>query len=359
MAIRALREPSLVSKSPAFFNSRRVASSTWVVAILILVIGWRFMHRSKQADHPQLASARFDREPPSAARHPTPPAARPISVATFNVGNLFDDLDDPYSQDELTRAKSSHDLQRLTATFRRLNADVVALQEVESLGVLEQFRKHQLPTLGYRHAVLCEGNDPRGIDVAVLSRFPIGRVTSHRHLVFRNAERQPVRFRRDLLVVEIRPPQVAPWELWVVHLKSNHDGRETAEVQRMAEVHQLRRLYDAKLSEDPQTAVIVCGDFNASLEEPTLRWLLNSSRHALQALTHDLPTNQRFTYNIRPYQSMVDYLFVSPAMARRYRPKSYRILSGSARSIGSDHNPVRAEFDMVAIHSKTSAAISR
>ncbi len=276
-----------------------------------------------------------------------------FSVATFNVGNLFDAWDDPYTEDELTRAKSSRDLKRLAATFRRLDADIVALQEVESLGVLEQFRQKQIPDLGYRHAVLCEGNDRRGIDVALLSRLAVGRVTSHRHMAFRDANGQWVRFRRDLLVVEIRPPRGAACELWVVHLKSNYDGREAAEIQRMAEAKQIRRLYDAKMQQDPAAAIILCGDFNDELQRPVLRWLLGSRRHALQSLTADLRTSSAFTYNIHPYESMVDFLFVSPAMANRYRRGTYRIVDGSARWIGSDHNPVRAEFHLLEKDTRT------
>ena len=54
-----------------------------------------------------------------------------------------------------------------------MNADVIALQEVENLDVLKRFRTQRLQGMGYTHTTLVDGNDPRYIDVAMLSRFPI------------------------------------------------------------------------------------------------------------------------------------------------------------------------------------------
>lgn len=344
--------------SDPFVHLKFINRSPWrqvlgVIALSLLVsgiVGIRsWTQRTTASNRSPNRSAQ--RSPSTSVRRTTP--SQHFSVATFNVGNLFDAWDDPYTEDELTQAKSSRALKRLAATFRRMDADVVALQEVESLGVLEQFRQKQIPDLGYRHAVLCEGNDRRGIDVAVLSRLAVGRVTSHRHMAFRDASGKWVRFRRDLLIVEIRPPRGAVCEFWVVHLKSNYDGREAAEVQRMAEAKQIRRLYEAKMKQDPAAAIILCGDFNDELQRPVLRWLLGSRRHALQSLTADLRTSSAFTYNIHPYESMVDFLFVSPAMAKRYRRGTYRIVDGSARWIGSDHNPVRAEFYLLEKDART------
>ena len=57
-------------------------------------------------------------------------------------------------------------------------ADVIALQEVENLGTLNRLAD-ALPR-DYPHRVLIEGGDPRGIDVALLSRVPLrGRPVLH------------------------------------------------------------------------------------------------------------------------------------------------------------------------------------
>jgi endonuclease/exonuclease/phosphatase family metal-dependent hydrolase len=59
--------------------------------------------------------------------------------------------------------------------------DILALQEVENRAVLERLRTQYLGPAGYRESILVEGGDPRGIDVAFLSRFPLhGEARLHR-----------------------------------------------------------------------------------------------------------------------------------------------------------------------------------
>jgi endonuclease/exonuclease/phosphatase family metal-dependent hydrolase len=68
-------------------------------------------------------------------------------------------------------------LERLARTILQVNdgrgPDIVALQEVENLTVLERLRRDHLAAAGYTGAILVEGDDPRGIDVAFLSRLPL------------------------------------------------------------------------------------------------------------------------------------------------------------------------------------------
>jgi endonuclease/exonuclease/phosphatase family metal-dependent hydrolase len=58
--------------------------------------------------------------------------------------------------------------------------DIVVLQEVENLNVLNMLNRIGLKDEGYRTVVLLEGPDRRGIDVGILSRFPlVGRAMLH------------------------------------------------------------------------------------------------------------------------------------------------------------------------------------
>ena len=102
-----------------------------------------------------------------------------FTIATYNVKNLFDDHDDPYFRDEQTIPvpKPMEEVRALAAVIINMNADVIALQEVESRGVLRKFKWGFLKDLNYDDPVLFEGDDMRGIDVALLSRLPVGPVT--------------------------------------------------------------------------------------------------------------------------------------------------------------------------------------
>ncbi len=61
-----------------------------------------------------------------------------------------------------------------------LKADVLGVVEAESRPVLSAFNQEILPAVGgqpFRHVMLIDGNDERGIDVGLMSRagYPIGR----------------------------------------------------------------------------------------------------------------------------------------------------------------------------------------
>lgn len=142
----------------------------------------------------------------------TPDRATPLAVTvmTFNVENLFDNADDPGKDDktylsigakqhaahvdacnaiEVERwrydclyldwsdATIEHKLSAVAESIRLANdgqgVDIIALQEVENLAILERLRRDYLDDLGYQPAILVEGADLRGIDVAFLSKLPL------------------------------------------------------------------------------------------------------------------------------------------------------------------------------------------
>lgn len=136
--------------------------------------------------------------------------AQLVSVMAFNVENLFDEFDDPGKNDSTylplaAKADPAHvdacnaieverwrndclyldwnadavdfKLEQLAATIRQYNdgfgPDVIAFQEVENARILNRLSHEHLGDAGYGDAILIEGSDLRGIDVAFLSRLPV------------------------------------------------------------------------------------------------------------------------------------------------------------------------------------------
>lgn len=289
----------------------------------------------------------LDELAPIASTSPTSqPIAKPsdrITIATFNTLNLFDNHDDPYHEDEGTPAKPREELEHLAATIRQVNADVIALEEVENRGYLERFNKAMLADMGYVHVVHYEGNDLRGIDCAVLSRFPVGTVTSYRHITFRDAQGRTRRFERDLLRVEIKPTGGKEFDLFAIHLKSKGSGPES-DVQREAEATAIRGILDDLHKQNAETRFVICGDFNDTWDSKSLEIIRGSGEKELKTFFEEIPTGERITYNEEPHRSMIDFLLCSPAMARTYIPGSFKIYPGSPKETGSDHNPVASQF---------------
>ncbi len=59
--------------------------------------------------------------------------------------------------------------------------DILVVEEVENINVLTQLRDEALHDMGYISVVLIEGPDRRGIDIGILSRFPL--IDAQLHLV--------------------------------------------------------------------------------------------------------------------------------------------------------------------------------
>lgn len=137
-------------------------------------------------------------------------AQQSVTIMTFNVENLFDTEDDAGKNDRayLPRTKKNDPehiaaceiieverwrwecleldwnedildfkLRQIASAILQVNdgrgPDILALQEVENIRILERLSRDYLAAAGYGDAILIEGRDLRGIDVAFLSRLPL------------------------------------------------------------------------------------------------------------------------------------------------------------------------------------------
>lgn len=120
---------------------------------------------------------------PSAPKNTPAPTAQKISVMSYNVENLFDDVKEAEEAVIETPALEKK-LQRLASAILQVNEgkgpDILLVQEVENLHVLELLNKNHLQKAGYKTVELIDGIDERGIDVGVFSRFALnGEATLH------------------------------------------------------------------------------------------------------------------------------------------------------------------------------------
>ena len=157
------------------------------------------------------------------------------------------------------------------------------------------------------------------------------------------------RLRRDGLVAIIK--QEADMDV----VAETGDGQEAAELWkkhrpditlmdlRMPGMDGVNAIYQIRAA-DPNARFLICGDFNDTIDSEPLRTLVGTGPGALQPFFSDIPEAERETYNTTPYESMIDFIFASPAMAQHFESGSYRILHGTIESSGSDHNPVSARF---------------
>lgn len=213
-----------------------------------------------------------------------------IRLATYNVENLFDDKDDPALTgrwDDKDMAKPPEQKRAVADAIRRIDADILALQEVESYDALVEFRDEYLKDMGYDHVASLDAGDERGIETSVLSRFPLKDTTIWLHEPLQGEHPEtlgtranewagkPLVFHRSPLRVTVEVPAEAagggaPYELtlFVLHHKSGSQygyWRE-AEARRVIELA-------AEFEEtSPGANIAILGDFNAEFQDDSV-WM--------------------------------------------------------------------------------------
>lgn len=249
-----------------------------------------------------------------------------LRIATFNAENLFaryrfkDALapreDDGFSINDLAFRIQDDESKKITGkAIRKVNADVICLQEVESLPVLDRFNSYYLGGLQYVHRAVIDCFDPRQIDVAVLSRFPIVSLRSHRDE--RNKAGTGFLFSRDCLEIEIDVGGKL-LTLYANHFKSMMEGREATRLRRQEQADRVAAIVDARWKKSGYKGnFVVLGDLNDYPEGKTALGALLGHKGLVNVLTR-LPETERWThyYAGGNSYSQLDYLLLSKGLAQ-------------------------------------------
>jgi endonuclease/exonuclease/phosphatase family metal-dependent hydrolase len=201
-------------------------------------------------------------------------------VFSYNMENLFDTEDAPqFDDDAFTPEGNMHwtveryekkltDLARviLSVPERELPA-IIGLSEVENRKVLEDLAGTRGIRRGDYRIVHEEGDDPRGIECALLYRPDLFKYRSHEVIPIEDPMDPDYRY-RGILHVQGTAPDGSSLHLFVNHWKSRSGGVNETERQRMFSAITLRRHLDMLLSGGSGFKVVIMGDFN---DEPTNR----------------------------------------------------------------------------------------
>lgn len=320
---------------------------------------------------------------------------------TFNVLNLYRSVGkaarDPETGEILRDASSKavllaspsqprteEEIEQTAAVIHEINADLGLYQEIEGrLDTLAQFDDQNLNDKYY--PFLIRGNDPRGINVAMLAtkNFPF----QYEYISFRRTKlTDPVLnpeggriFSRDAAALVVRARGADPrgpplFVSVVVHSKSKRNSlgdreskkRRTAQGYALAAVYKyFQQLYGSDVR------FMIGGDFNTAMGDQELRPLYDAGLAEAFTLLPDapLPPMTRYThaYFPRNYRSgkelpakydQIDSFFLSPSLQRAFRDtKVYRYHDAEGKDLGvprtlderkrqpSDHNPVELFLD--------------
>jgi len=260
-------------------------------------------------------------------------------VVSYNVENLFDTINSPqFEDDEYTPSgskawtyeryeKKLKDLARVLLSLpgKELPA-VIGLAEVENRAVLEDLCAVRGIRKGEYEIVHEDGQDPRGIDCALLYRPDLFKYKSHEYIPIADPVK-PDYLHRGILHVQGKAPDGSMLHIFVNHWKSRSGGVHETERQRMFSAITLRKELDKLLARESDFKVIIMGDFN---DEPTNRSISSglsalNKRHNIEMgdhynLFYDLHnTAGKGTYNYKGTWNMLDQMIVSYNLVNQER----------------------------------------
>ena len=304
-----------------------------------------------------------------------------VTVMTFNVQNLFDNSDDPGKDDKAylplaakqteshiaecnaievaswraeclhldwSDAAIDHKLEVLAATIRQVNdgagADIIALQEVENAAILDRLRTEKLAGLGYLPAILVEGTDIRGIDVAILSKLPLaGEPQLHPLMLPDFPEREGDT--RGVLQADFALPDGSMLTAFSVHFPAPFHPTPM----RVAAYEHLAGLL-AGLPDNHHA--FAAGDFNTTSSEDQREGLLDSYARPYWTLAHDIGCDDcrgSYYYHADDTWSYLDMILFAPARGgkttARIRGDSVAIANGYAPQTSETGAPERFRSD--------------
>jgi len=241
--------------------------------------------------------------------------------------------------------------------IREARPDILIVVEVENRPTLERFNSQVLQSefqFAYPHCMVIDGNDDRGIDVGIMSRFSIIQIRSH---VDDPAPAGGELFSRDCPEYDILLPSGERLVVLPNHLKSKRNGNDQAsQDRRRAQAEGAHSIAVAALSRS--SFVLVGGDLNDTPDSPTLAKLFTDGFQDI--ISHpNYPTDRPGTYETGLPSHKLDYLIMSPQLRAKlndtgierrgsFHPNTWEPFDTVTKMAdeASDHHLVWADFNL-------------
>ncbi len=267
------------------------------------------------------------------------------TVAFYNVENLFDTEDDPntFDDDFTPNGKQKWTTERYQEKIKKIakvismigdedGAEIIGVCEIENEKVLKDLiNDPQLKKYGYNY-VHYDSPDERGIDVALLYKEPVFKVTSSKNYEAKLPDNDKT---RDVLLVS---GKLEGEEIHIIvnHWSSRGGGEEKSRPKRMVSALVARKIVDDLEAKNPNAKILLMGDFN---DEP----FNESITKGLQAIEMpDIKDKQLFntlaslkeqgkgTYNYKGDWNMLDQIIINKGFFSSINAmKGWRYLDGN------------------------------
>jgi endonuclease/exonuclease/phosphatase family metal-dependent hydrolase len=266
-----------------------------------------------------------------------------LRVANWNVHNLENDKDDSGAPGEtiVTTAEYVAHRKAVGAVLNEINTDIVVLTEVENKAVLDDLNTTELGGK-YIATSLIDGNDYRGIDIGVLSKYPIDSVVSHKDDLFPlNGTQGPnYIFSRDCVEIHIQFNGRK-----MVFLGSHFKAKSNDDpIKRLAEAQRTRAIANSLAKADPSRAIMIVGDFNDTPGSAPYLAVVGDGATKFTDVSLSIPIGDRWSYDYQGKLELIDFQIVNPVLAPMVDTKSVAIRHATNVEAASDHSPVIATY---------------
>lgn len=242
--------------------------------------------------------------------------------------------------------------QNTALVVKEIKADVMCVIEVDDRIALNNFNKYLLEK-EFKYALLIDGNDERGIDVGVLSKYEVVNIETHIYDTYKDENgKTAITFSRDCAIYTIKKGNTLVY-LLCNHFKSQGYGRPEDNNNKRAKqaeaVAQIIKRYN--LNKD---YVVIAGDLNDVPDSEPLKVLRDNNK--LVNIAEQFGLEHTGTYDTGKKQ--FDYLWVSNALASKFvegnierrgifskKGEKFETVTSKANQ-ASDHAAVWAKFDI-------------
>ena len=251
-----------------------------------------------------------------------------LTVAFYNVENLFDTEDDPHvndneflpdSEKKWTADRYQKKLDDISTVLASINPndlpEIVGLCEVENQRVLEDLVKTGHLAAGKYKIVHYESPDSRGIDCALLYRPDEFKVTESSPIKVTFADEKDFAT-RDILYVKGQTTNSEEFHIFVNHWPSRVSGLAETEPKRIAVAQILKNKIDAVQLANPAVNIVIMGDMNDEPSNLSLSEIIGAkspevANAELVNLMFPAHKDKRGSYNYRGNWNMLDNIVVS------------------------------------------------
>jgi predicted extracellular nuclease len=264
-----------------------------------------------------------------------------FQIMFYNVENLFDTDNDPLTgDDEFTpqgerrwsKKRYSTHLQQTAKVIQAVGEwstpALVGLCEVENDTVLTHLIRYtSLRSQNYRYCIT-HGNDPRGINNALLYQRDQFQYIGHeaKRIYFTEKNRRS----RDILHVWGRIITGDTLDVFVCHFPSRSSGEKETELARMDAATRLCQLCDSLFDIRKTPCLVAMGDFNDYPTDKSIQKILQSSdpkRRLLNLFADEKSLNFDGSYKYQGEWGQLDQMMVSTEWAARLIKGSNRIVN--------------------------------